>query len=158
MRQASNGRPVRASLVLSLYPAANEWQKEGRFMFRFFFCVGILLLLMAAACSPTIRGGATFSEIPRPAPAMDNAAWPGQKPDGSVLLPNQWSLRPVGRETVRGPGRPRQRLQHPPGLTNRPFAATGQSARDRGETATVLCSPVPLESRRDKTTRRHPRF
>src|SRR5437764_1024 len=34
----------------------------------------------------------------RPAPAD----LPGQRADGSVLLPNQWSLRPVGRQVVLG--------------------------------------------------------
>ena len=28
--------------------------------------------------------------------------WPGQRPDGSVLLPNQWSLRPMGRQIELG--------------------------------------------------------
>src|SRR5213595_2010003 len=27
---------------------------------------------------------------------------PGQRPDGSVLLPNQWTLRPVGRQVPLG--------------------------------------------------------
>src|SRR5271156_3916176 len=27
---------------------------------------------------------------------------PGQRPDGSVLLPNQWSLRPMGRQIELG--------------------------------------------------------
>src|SRR2546430_886784 len=27
---------------------------------------------------------------------------PGQRPDGSVLLPNQWSLRPVGQQIAVG--------------------------------------------------------
>src|SRR5215813_8590809 len=30
------------------------------------------------------------------------AQWPGQRLDGSVLLPNQWSLRPVGRQIPLG--------------------------------------------------------
>jgi DNA-binding beta-propeller fold protein YncE len=28
--------------------------------------------------------------------------WPGPQPDGSVLLPNQWSLRPAGRQVALG--------------------------------------------------------
>src|SRR5579862_4065640 len=67
-------------------------------MFRLFFCLGVILLLVAAACSPTVRQSAMFSEIPRPALANTNAVWPGRKPDGSVLLPNQWSLHPAGRQ------------------------------------------------------------
>ena len=27
---------------------------------------------------------------------------PGLRPDGSVLLPNQWSLRPMGKQTAVG--------------------------------------------------------
>ena len=27
---------------------------------------------------------------------------PGQRPDGSVLLPNQWSLHPVGKQVILG--------------------------------------------------------
>jgi DNA-binding beta-propeller fold protein YncE len=30
--------------------------------------------------------------------ANSGSVWPGHKADGSVLLPNQWSLRPVGRQ------------------------------------------------------------
>ena len=30
--------------------------------------------------------------------AARSADLPGQRPDGSVLLPNQWSLRPVGTQ------------------------------------------------------------
>jgi DNA-binding beta-propeller fold protein YncE len=42
-------------------------------------------------------------------PATDSVAtvangpqWPGLQPDGSMLLPNQWSLRPVGKQIVLG--------------------------------------------------------
>ncbi len=34
----------------------------------------------------------------RPPPSL----WPGRQPDGSILLPNQWSLRPVGRQVELG--------------------------------------------------------
>src|ERR1043166_7488692 len=29
-------------------------------------------------------------------------AWPGAQPDGSVLLPNQWSLHPLGQQVRLG--------------------------------------------------------
>ena len=45
-----------------------------------------------------MRQSSIFSEIPRPASGSTNGVWPGRKPDGSVLLPNQWSLRPAGRQ------------------------------------------------------------
>src|SRR5579859_7308019 len=67
-------------------------------MSRSFIFPGVLLLLIAAACSPTVRQSGMFSEIPRPAPGNTNVAWPGPRSDGSVLLPNQWSLRPAGQQ------------------------------------------------------------
>lgn len=48
---------------------------------------------LLAVGSPWARG-ASRSREPRRAPA----ALPGQQLDGSVLLPNQWSLRPAGRQ------------------------------------------------------------
>jgi DNA-binding beta-propeller fold protein YncE len=38
-----------------------------------------------------------LAQLPPPQPA-----WPGPRPDGSVLLPNQWSLRPAGRQVPLG--------------------------------------------------------
>lgn len=35
---------------------------------------------------------------PSPAPDKPTIAWPGRCPDGSVLLPNMWSLRPAGTQ------------------------------------------------------------
>ena len=32
------------------------------------------------------------------APNAKPARWPGKQPDGSVLLPNMWSLRPAGTQ------------------------------------------------------------
>jgi hypothetical protein len=37
-----------------------------------------------------------------PAAARPKAAIPGPQPDGSVLLPNQWHLRPAGKQTLVG--------------------------------------------------------
>ncbi len=37
-----------------------------------------------------------------PPPEKPAAVLPGLQPDGSMLLPNQWSLRPVGRQVVVG--------------------------------------------------------
>ncbi|HXT38903.1 MAG TPA: alkaline phosphatase family protein [Candidatus Angelobacter sp.] len=51
--------------------------------------VGLLLLSACVSRSPTV--------VRHPP-----ADLPGQRPDGSVLLPNQWSLRPVGRQIVLG--------------------------------------------------------
>src|SRR5205809_5224440 len=35
-------------------------------------------------------------------PARAGALLPGQRSDGSVLLPNQWSLRPAGKQILVG--------------------------------------------------------
>src|SRR5215471_12004442 len=57
-----------------------------------------VLLVGAAGCAPTTwqttQGGVT----PRQGPNAFAVRWPGQQTDGSVLLPNQWSLRPVGKQ------------------------------------------------------------
>ncbi|HVY70392.1 MAG TPA: beta-propeller fold lactonase family protein [Verrucomicrobiae bacterium] len=37
-----------------------------------------------------------------PAPRAEIRDLPGHRPDGSILLPNQWSLRPAGKQTVVG--------------------------------------------------------
>ncbi len=53
-----------------------------------------LSLIALTACAPT-----------RPLPNQSAATeprWPGQKSDGSVLLPNQWSLRPAGTQIELG--------------------------------------------------------
>lgn len=73
--------------------------KRGRLlnrMSRLLLCLGVLLSLLLAACCPTVRSPAVFSQIPQPPPGNTNAVWPGRKADGSVLLPNQWSLHPAG--------------------------------------------------------------
>ena len=66
-------------------------------MSRALFCSGLLLFLLGTACSPTVRRAPTFSELPE-APRSTSITWPGKKVDGSVLLPNQWSLHPTGRQ------------------------------------------------------------
>jgi YVTN family beta-propeller protein len=61
---------------------------------------GIFATLAGCQPSPTpteklAGGGAVPAEAPTP-------TWPGRQADGSVLLPNQWSLRPVGRQVELG--------------------------------------------------------
>ena len=60
------------------------------------FCRSLLAaaLLAAAGCAPTRPGC--------PAPVFPHSALPGRQPDGSVLLPNQWSLRPAGAQVEMG--------------------------------------------------------
>jgi len=51
-----------------------------------------LLLLLSPACLAQ----------PRTPPRTAPIDLPGQRPDGSVLLPNLWSLRPVGKQVLLG--------------------------------------------------------
>src|SRR5437867_11602624 len=63
---------------------------------------GSLKLLPVVGCF-ALAG--CVSSVPDPAPQHTRqppADLPGQRPDGSVLLPNQWSLRPVGKQVVLG--------------------------------------------------------
>ena len=57
-----------------------------------------LLLGAAAGCVPTMRRAPQAAAITRQQPKTSGALWPGRQADGSVLLPNQWSLRPVGKQ------------------------------------------------------------
>ena len=68
-------------------------------------------LLAATACAPTRPApvqSAFASSLPTTPYALVTATGgppvelPGARPDGSVLLPNQWSLRPVGRQVELG--------------------------------------------------------
>jgi DNA-binding beta-propeller fold protein YncE len=52
----------------------------------------IARLLLAALCAL----------ISQRVSGADAISWPGAKPDGSMLLPNQWSLRPVGAQVELG--------------------------------------------------------
>src|SRR5258708_5253750 len=50
-------------------------------------------------------GIVAFAESPRTTtaqPAKSKTEFPGPQPDGAVLLPNQWSLRPAGKQIVVG--------------------------------------------------------
>jgi YVTN family beta-propeller protein len=61
-------------------------------------CFALVLLLFSTSCSRTVRQAGTFADLPQAEPSMTGTVWPGRRPDGSVLLPNQWSLHPVGRQ------------------------------------------------------------
>lgn len=71
-------------------------------MARLFNYLGGGALILLSACSPTMPRTALYSEIPQAAPAQPGPVWPGHKSDGSVLLPNQWSLHPTGRQVELG--------------------------------------------------------
>ena len=52
------------------------------------------VLLVISACSTSPTSGSS--------PAPNQAELPGRKDDGSILLPNMWSLRPAGRQIELG--------------------------------------------------------
>jgi DNA-binding beta-propeller fold protein YncE len=56
---------------------------------------GLTLCAWMAAALACSEGIGWAQELPA-------KVWPGPQPDGSVLLPNQWSLRPVGRHVELG--------------------------------------------------------
>src|ERR1035437_4497786 len=62
------------------------------------------LCRMSAACLALVacRNVAPDSSPKRSGPARVSVEIPGAREDGSVLLPNQWSLRPAGREVALG--------------------------------------------------------
>src|SRR6185369_3873502 len=55
-------------------------------------------LLLTIGCAPTTREATALPAPPRSALRTPQPNRPGKQTDGSVLLPNQWSLRPVGRQ------------------------------------------------------------
>ena len=55
-------------------------------------------LLLTIGCAPTTREATALPAPPRSALRTPQTNRPGKQTDGSVLLPNQWSLRPVGRQ------------------------------------------------------------
>src|SRR5438105_2333631 len=62
--------------------------------------LNLVLLLFAAVFTGCVEGPRETPTNPSPHPQASR--WPGAQPDGSVLLPNQWSLRPVGRQAEMG--------------------------------------------------------
>jgi DNA-binding beta-propeller fold protein YncE len=70
-------------------------------MRRCLFLVTPVALALLSACAPN-HPAAPPAEAAASGLTTSPASWPGKKPDGSVLLPNQWSLRPVGRQVELG--------------------------------------------------------
>jgi YVTN family beta-propeller protein len=56
--------------------------------------LALIILVLLAGCVQTSRHAPEPSSLPHPSPTE----LPGKQSDGSMLLPNQWSLRPVGRQ------------------------------------------------------------
>src|SRR5882724_3423911 len=80
---------------------------------------------VAACCLALAQAGA----LAQRAPSLE---LPGERPDGSVLLPNQWSLRPAGRQIPLG-DLPVNIALHPAGQ----FAAVLHSGHARHQIAIV---------------------
>ena len=59
-------------------------------------------LTLTAAAVLGLAGFARTSVADEPATTRQAATWPGLARDGSVLLPNGWSLRPAGRQSKLG--------------------------------------------------------
>src|ERR1051325_7672996 len=66
-------------------------------MRRLFYETALVFLLPAAGCfritQVSVCPPQGFSES-----VIGESSLPGKQPDGSILLPNQWSLRPVGKQ------------------------------------------------------------
>src|SRR6266702_2225785 len=62
----------------------------------------VLAGICATSCAPSETQRHDAGAVTGTAAHVAHPVWPGKKPDGSVLLPNQWSLRPVGRQVTLG--------------------------------------------------------
>ena len=107
--------------------------------------LSIAALLAVTACAPT-RPAPDHPAAPRPAAKTGTppVRLPGAKPDGSVLLPNQWSLRPVGKQVELGDF-PINVAVHPGGR----FAAVLHSGYSEHEIRVVDIASATVVSRTD---------
>src|SRR5206468_6051521 len=66
------------------------------------YCAVALICLLTFSCAryfaPPPENASFIVEPTRSVPGTRTPSWPGQQPDGSMLLPNQWSLKPFGRQ------------------------------------------------------------
>jgi YVTN family beta-propeller protein len=88
--------------------------------------------LFLCVCAGSIAGDA----------ATPTRELPGQKPDGSVLLPNQWSLRPAGKQVELGDF-PVNTAMHPKGK----FVAVLHCGQSKHEIIIVDVGSAKVESR-----------
>jgi DNA-binding beta-propeller fold protein YncE len=108
----------------------------------------MILALAAASCAQR-SALPPPSQAPASAKAISETTWPGKRADGSVLLPNQWSLRPVGRQVELGDF-PVNVAVHPSGR----FAAVLHCGDSQHEVIIVDLSAAAVVSR----TRIHESF
>src|SRR5215470_9469343 len=64
--------------------------------------LSLAIILGGTACVPTTRPPSLPGEVPPSSLAAARSGWPGKRADGSVQLPNQWSLQPAGRQIELG--------------------------------------------------------
>src|ERR1017187_4309140 len=105
--------------------------------------LSVAALLAATACAPT-RPAPNAPAAPHTAFSTPRPELPGTKPDGSVLLPNQWSLRPVGKQIELGDF-PINVAVHPGGR----FAAVLHSGYSQHEIRVVDIASAAVVSRND---------
>src|SRR5213593_932865 len=92
--RAYDKRALFRDLSLRLYRESNEWHKRQRLMRIIIHSLVVVGLVAVCSCRQPIIQPSTLPT----APSTRQANRPGRQADGSVLLPNQWSLRPVGRQ------------------------------------------------------------
>src|SRR5215203_3790123 len=86
----------RATMRTDLYPLPPRWHNTATLMKS---CVSfglIVAVAFVAGCRAIPEDEGT------PGPGNANIQVPGIQHDGTVLLPNQWSLRPVGKQVEVG--------------------------------------------------------
>jgi DNA-binding beta-propeller fold protein YncE len=131
---------------LLLYRVGCRWHIQGdHFMRTILLSLSIAALLAVTACAPT-RPAPDHPAAPSPAAKTGTppVRLPGAKPDGSVLLPNQWSLRPVGKQVELGDF-PINVAVHPGGR----FAAVLHSGYSEHEIRVVDIASATVVSRTD---------
>jgi YVTN family beta-propeller protein len=132
-------------LLLRLYRVGWHWHIQRHDMMRTLLnWLACALLLAATACAPNRPAPSSQAESPTSAGPARAAAprLPGQKPDGSVLLPNQWSLHPVGKQVELGDF-PINIALHPGGR----FAAVLHSGYSEQEIIVVDLASAQVASR-----------
>src|SRR5690348_15224771 len=94
--QIGRNQDVAASLPRQFH----RLMRPGARVLTFCSITVILISLFMAGCAskPETLAGANQPSAPSPYSPAGGTNLPGLRPDGSVLLPNQWSLRPAGTQ------------------------------------------------------------
>src|SRR5215813_13685439 len=89
----------------SLYGETKDWHKPSGLAMRAlrFLIIPALWLMNSCVPGPNFRAHPQNQTLASCAPLNASAtSRPGQRPDGSVLLPNQWALHPTGTQVDLG--------------------------------------------------------